>query len=314
MTRYLFNRLVSIPVLLLGVSVILFLIVQIAPGGAETFFASEEHIPDPQQLEAIRRRLGLDDPIHVQYFRWLGGILRGDFGVSFISNHPVLEHIGERALATVRLTTSALVMALLIGVPIGVISAVYRYRLVDKIATFGAFVGISFPNFWLGMLLVLVFSVSLGWLPPSGIGRGDAMNRFTHIILPVLTLMGGNLATFTRYTRSSMMETLGQDYIRTARAKGLSDRVVIYRHALRNSMIPVVTILGIQLGSLVAGAAVVETVFAWPGMGRLAITAVVARDYPVIMGINVIVALVLMLGNLVVDLSYGFLDPRIRYS
>ncbi len=317
MTSYVYRRLLALIPMLLGVSIILFIIMQLAPGGPEYFFIGDD-IPDADQIESIRRNLGLNEPLHVQYWSWLSSMLRGDLGVSFITRHPVTSHIMERIPMTLQLTLAALVIAVAVGIPIGVISAVKRYSFTDKIATFLAFLGISFPVFWLGVMLVLVFSVTLGWFPASGnytIGReGEIWNRIHHAVLPTLTLAAIQIATFARYTRSSMLEVLGQEYIRTARSKGLPERTVLYKHALRNSLISVITLMGIQLRNLVAGAALTETVFAWPGIGRLAVTAVFQRDYPLIMGINIVLAGLVIIGNLLVDVAYAWVDPRISYS
>lgn len=314
---YVLRRLLSLVPMLLGVSIILFGVIQIAPGGPEMFYIGEE-IPDPLQVEAIRRNLGLDAPVHIQYFRWLSSISRGNLGISFISYRPVIEHITERLAATVLLTTSGLLFAVIAGIPLGVLSAVLRYSLIDKIVTFVAFIGISFPAFWLGIMLVLVFSVFLGWLPVSGMssyGReADILDRLRYLVLPMITLGTVQMATFMRYTRSSILDVLNEDYVRTARAKGLAEKVVLFRHALRNSLIPIVTILGLRLRDIVAGAALTETVFAWPGIGRMAVEAVFARDYPLIMGINIIIAVLVILGNLLVDVTYAWIDPRITYG
>ncbi len=302
--------------LLVGISLVAFLIVHMAPGDPATAFL------DPnlsiEEMKAQRERLGLNDPFHVQYFRWVSRLAQGDFGTSFANGQPVLERILERMPATLELSIFALLVTFIIAIPIGVISSIRQYSSLDYGATVFAFLGLSIPNYVFGLGLLLVFAVWLGWLPLFGrtpsVGSITLMVRLKHLILPVLTLSLSGTASITRYMRGSMLEVVRQDYIRTARAKGLAERRVIYRHALRNALLPIITIVGLSLPGLITGAVLTESVFAWPGMGRLAVQSVFNRDYPTVLGLNMMVAVLVVVGNLVADLMYGVADPRIRYD
>lgn len=314
---YLIRRVLAIPPMLLGISIVLFLAINLAPGGPETFFIAEDmNIELAQQL---RETLGLTQPLHVRYLRWLSRVVVGDLGYSLSGGGiPVVQLVGERLGATLLLTSVSLGLAVTVAIVLGVVSAVRQYSLLDKVVTAAAYFGMSFPTFWLGIMLILIFSVSLGWLPVSGMSEygleGNVLSRLAHLVLPVIALSAVDVGGFVRFVRASMLEVLGMDYVRTARAKGLRERAVIYGHALRNALIPTVTVIGMAARSLVAGAVFVETIFAWPGLGRLAVLAVYRRDYPVVMGVNIVIALFVVVASLIVDFLYLFLDPRITYE
>jgi peptide/nickel transport system permease protein len=314
--RYIAKRLGFAGLMLAGVSVILFTLMRLAPGGPEAVLVGGEF---SQEVAAqVRERLGLDRPLLAQYGSWVLAALRGDLGRSFKTGDPVLALILDRLGPTLQLTGGALALALLVAVPMGVVAAVRRDTVWDTLASAVSLFGVSFPSFWLGIMLILLFSEAFHLLPPSGLseyGReGDLGARLRHAVLPTLTLGLIQMAAFMRFTRSSLLEALRQDYVRTARAKGVPGGRVIWRHAFRNALIPVVTVVGLSLPTLVGGAVLTETVFAWPGIGRLAVGAVFERDYPVIMGVNLLVATVVIGANLLTDLAYCFIDPRISYS
>ena len=309
------RRLLALVLTLILITLVTFLVMKAAPGDPLTRFV------DPtisrEELETLRQRWGFDDPLHVQYLRWAGNFLRGDFGVSLKSHRPVLELILERLPATLLLAASALLFALVVAIPVGVLSAVRQYSFFDNLATGLAFFGLAMPNFWFGLLLIALFSVQLDWLPSHGmqsIGGGGVLDVLAHLIMPTIVLGTAATAVYTRYLRSSLLEVIRQDYIRTARAKGLSERVVIYKHALRNAFIPLATLLGLELPNLVSGSLVTEQVFGWPGLGWFTWRAVLERDYPVVMGVLTMTAFMTLIGNLLADLSYAMLDPRIRYD
>ncbi len=301
---------------LLGVSIILFVVMNIAPGGPEAVLMGDDI--SPEAAARIRANLGLDQPLPVQYGKWLISMLQGDLGNSFRTGEPVFNLIMERLPNTLILTVAAFAFALVIAIPIGIISATKRGSIIDKAASVVAFLGVSFPTFWLGIVAILIFSQWLGWFPVSGIAaygmENNLWNRLHHLVLPAVTLGSVQMATYMRFTRSGMLEVLKQDYIRTARSKGLGEGRVIRVHALRNALITVVTIMGLSLPALVGGSVLTETIFAWPGLGRLAVNAVFQRDYPIIMGVNMVVALITVLANLSVDMMYTLIDPRIAYD
>jgi peptide/nickel transport system permease protein len=313
---YLLRRLGFAALMLVGVSLILFVIMQLAPGGPEAVLIGGEF--SAEAAAQIRARLGLDRPIAVQYVTWASAAVRGDLGRSFKTGDPVARLIAERLGPTLQLTGAALLFAVVVAIPLGVLAAVRRGTTWDILGSAVSLFGVSFPSFWLGIMLILLFSEAVPWLPPSGLaeyGReSDVVSRVRHAILPTLTLGLIQMAAVMRFTRSSLLEALRQDYVRTARAKGLADARVVWRHALRNALIPVVTVIGLSLPTLVGGAVLTETVFAWPGLGRLAVGAVFERDYPVIMGVNLVVAAVVITANLLTDLAYTVLDPRISYQ
>ncbi|HEY7032064.1 MAG TPA: nickel ABC transporter permease [Thermomicrobiales bacterium] len=308
MTAYLIRRLVlSVPVLL-GVSIAVFLMMHLIPGDPALAMLRGQPTVTPADIERIRHQFGLDQPLPVQYLKYISRVLQGDFGVSIHSHRPVLEMIREQAWSTVQLAIAAMILAVTIGVILGTISALRQNSWVDTFCMVLALFGVSMPNFWFGLLLIYIFSLRLGWLPITGEGG------LKRLILPAITLGMDFSAITARLVRSSLLEVLRQDYVLTARAKGLQERVVVIRHALRNAMIAVVTIIGLQFGFLLSGAVVIETVFARQGIGRLAITAILAKDFPLVQGIVLVGAVTYVVLNLLVDLSYSFLDPRIHYA
>ena len=312
MRRYLIRRLAQGAVVLFVVSAVVFAIVHAAPGGPALLNNPDV---DPKMAKEMEKQLGLDDPIPVQYARWLGNALRGNLGRSYQHSLGTAELLWARIPNTLLLSGTALLLAVVLAVPLGMISAVYRYSALDYAATVTAFVGVSIPVFWLAILLIIVFSVTLGWLPSSGmltVGVPFSMrDRLLHLLMPSIVLATFPLAQLTRYVRSSMVDALAQDYVRTARAKGLPECSVLGRHALRNALIPMVTVLGVLTPRLLGGAVVTETIFAWPGLGRLAVEAAVTRDYPVILGATLLVSALVVLSNLITDVLYVVIDPRI---
>lgn len=294
-----------------GVSFVTFFLMYLAPGEPAEMIAITRYGAEnltAEQVAVIRLAEGLDQPVYLQFGRWLGHVLQGDLGVSLISGEPVLTEILARFPATLQLAVAAMAVSLLIALPAGVIAALKQHSAVDYFTMTGALLGVSMPNFWLGLLLMLLFAVNLGWFPVSGYGG------WRNIVLPAITLGTGIAAVTARLTRSSMLEVLAQDYMLTARAKGLGEGRIIAGHALKNALIPVVTMVGLQFGHLLEGAVVVETVFAWPGVGKLLVDAIFARDYALLQGCVLIFAGCFVLVNLVVDLIYVWLDPRIRYE
>ncbi|MDP9371198.1 MAG: ABC transporter permease [Chloroflexota bacterium] len=313
MGPYIIHRLLQAVVLMLIVSVVTFGLIHSAPGGPAL-------LSDPNlgkdEVERISRNLGLTDPLPVQYGRWLGRVLRGDFGKSYSNVAPVTTLIHSRLPNTIVLTLTALAIAILVALPLGIASAIRRHSWVDYLATLLSTLGVSIPVFWFGIVLIIIFAVQLRVLPAGDMYTPGAPfslgDRLRHLVLPAIVLSSFNLAELTRYMRSSMVGVLGEDYIRTARAKGLAGRVVLGRHALKNALIPVVTVLGILVPRAVGGAAITETVFSWPGMGRLAVEAAMTRDYPVVMGVTLTVAAIIIFSSLLTDVLYAYLDPRIR--
>ena len=312
MRRYLVRRLAQGAAVLFVVSAVVFAIVHAAPGGPALLNNPDV---DPKMAKEMEKQLGLDDPIPVQYARWLRNAVRGNLGRSYQHSLGTAELLWARIPNTLLLSGTALLIAVVLAVPLGMISAVYRYSALDYAATVTAFVGVSIPVFWLAILLIIVFSVTLGWLPSSGmltVGLPFSMrDRLLHLLMPSIVLATFPLAQLTRYVRSSMVDALAQDYVRTARAKGLPEREVLGRHALRNALIPMVTVLGVLTPRLLGGAVVTETIFAWPGLGRLAVEAAITRDYPVILGATLLVSTLVVLSNLITDFLYVVIDPRI---
>ncbi|WBB90193.1 nickel ABC transporter permease [Verrucosispora sp. WMMC514] len=312
MLRITLIRLLSVVPVLFGISVISFLVIRMIPGDVISSIMGQD-FADPVVEAELRRYFGLDVPVHEQFLHWLGALLQGDLGTSMRTGQPVLEEIMDRLPATLLLAVSALVVSILISIPLGVVSATRRNGLLDAGTRVGSLIGLSLPNFWLGILLIYVFSVTLGWLPSQGAGEGQGFwGSLKYLILPAVTLGASLAAISMRMTRSSMLEVLNQDYVRTARAKGLAERVVVGRHALRNSLIPVVTVIGIQAGALLGGTVIVEQVFAWPGLGTMVLRGISQRDYPVVQGTLLFLAFFYVVVNLMVDLIYTYLDPRLR--
>ena len=313
---YLTRRTLATIPLFLGVSVILFFVLHLAPGGPADVYADNPSVT-PAALENLKRELGLDQPLPVQYLRWVSAFARGEWGFSIRSGQPVLETALERVGPTLFLGGTAFALALLTAIPLGVFSALRRYSGVDYVFTLLSFLGISMPIFWLALMLQAFFAVQLRWLPSAGletIGDGGFLDRLRHLILPASLLAIANIASWGRFVRSSMLDVLNLDYIRTARAKGLGERVIIYRHAFRNALIPVVTVIALDFAGILSGAVITETIFAWPGMGRLFIEAMNGRDYPVLMALLMIGSVALVFTNLLTDLVYSMIDPRIRYD
>lgn len=304
MHRYIIRRLLLLIPVMLGVSFIVFTIMFFTPGDPAKIMLGERA---PQaEVAALRTQMGLDDPFIVQFYNFIRNATRGDFGRSLVTRRPVAEELFARFPATLQLAASAVLIAVAIGIPVGILSAVKQYSFFDGAAMTLALVGVSMPNFWQGLMMILLFSVYLRWLPSSGIGT------FRHLIMPAVTLGTSSAALITRMTRSSMLEVVRQDYIRTARAKGLAERVVINRHALKNALIPVVTVIGLQFGYLLGGAVLTETVFAWPGVGRMMVDAIRQKDFPVVQAGVLLLAVAFSIVNLVVDILYAYIDPRIK--
>jgi peptide/nickel transport system permease protein len=313
MTQYIVRRVaLMVPVGVL-VSIIAFGLLRLAPGDPVVIFAGEER--DPTTLAQIRRSLGLDQPLPVQYVAWVGHVVHGDFGRSIRTRQPVREAIVERLPATLELGGAALLLSAAVALSVGTLSALRRNSGVDLFATGFAIGGVSFPNFFLGLVLILVFSLLLRLVPPGGYTPliQDPGENLRRLILPMITLATATMAENMRQMRSSMLDVLGQDYIRTARAKGLPQSVLVGRHAMKNALIPVVTLLGIRVGEIIAGAIVTESVFSWPGVGRLVVDSIGGRDYPVVQAVVLVSAFGFMLITLVVDIVYAWLDPRIAY-
>lgn len=316
MTRYILRRLLlMIPVVLL-VTIGIFILIRLQPGDPVLTFAGEDR--SPQLLAALRHEYGLDQPLPVQYLIWLSHALRGDLGRSFQTNQPVLEAIAQRLPATLELGAAALLISVTVSLVVGTLSAVKRNSAIDLLATTFTLVGVSFPSFFLGLVLILLFAYVIPGhlLPPGGYVplTTNAADNLRRLILPAVTLSTLSIAVNMRQVRSSLLEVFGLDYIRTARAKGLSETIVIARHALKNALIPVVTLIGIQVGAIIEGAFITESIFIWPGVGLLAVQAIPSGDYPVVQGVVLVSALAYMLSTLFVDVLYAWLDPRISYD
>jgi peptide/nickel transport system permease protein len=303
----------SVP-MLLGMSVLVFLIIRLVPG--DPVLAVLGLNATPELVANLREDLGLNDPIYVQYVNWLGGVLQGDFGLDYRSNEPIGSMLLDRLPVTLELTGLALLLSIVFAIPLGVIAAVRRGRLADKATQSVSLVGISIPEFWLGIMLILIFSLGLGLLPSSGFVpfRDDPVENIRHMILPSFTLAVGLAAVLIRITRTAMLDVLHEDYIRFTRAKGVGERTVIFKHALRNASIPIVTVVGLQCGYLLGGAIVIEQVFALPGVGRLVLDSVLQRNYPVVQASVLMVGLMFVLTNLAADLLYAVLNPKLRTS
>ncbi|MBU3146240.1 ABC transporter permease [Clostridium sp. CF012] len=318
MRQYITRRLLQMIPVLIGVSIVIFLIVQLAPGDALT--GKMDKGLTAERKQELRHQMGLDLRLDKQYLRWAGGVIQGDFGESTNFKQPVGKVMNTYIWNSFLLAVLSLILSVLISIPIGVVSATKQYSKFDGFFTVFALIGISMPSFFFGMLLIKIFAVDLAILPVTGMttagnvstGLSYGLDVARHMLLPLIVLTLGSVAGLMRYTRSSMLEVIRQDYIRTARAKGLKEKVVIYRHALRNGMIPVITLLGFWLPGLFSGAFITETIFGWPGIGPIAIGAVSNRDYPLLMGINILLAALTLFGNLIADVTYAVVDPRIR--
>ncbi|ADG81669.1 ABC transporter permease [Thermincola potens] len=332
MGKYIVKRLIGLIPVVIGVSICAFLLIHLIPGDPARAILGER--ATEETMNALREQLGLNDPLYVQYARFMGNVLQGDFGRSVITNNPVIEEFAQRFPATLELSLAAMIIAVIVGVLAGVISAVKQYSIFDNLSMVGALLGVSLPIFWLGLMMQWLFAFKLGLLDASArlsvdthlqtitnlylldailTGNWPAfVDAFKHILMPSLALATIPMAIIARMTRSSMLEVLKQDYIRTARAKGLKEKVVIFKHALKNAFLPVLTVMGLQFGSLLGGAVLTETIFSWPGVGRLMYEAIMQRDFPVVQNGILIIALIFVLINLMVDILYSYVDPRIR--
>lgn len=333
MWAYAARRLLGLIPVLIGISLLVFLFLHLIPGDPALVLLGER--ASVEQVAALREKLGLNQPLYIQYFLFIRDLLRGDLGNSIFNLLPVRDQLAGRWPATFELALTAMLIAIVIGIPLGILAAVRKNSLADNLSTIFSLIGVSMPVFWLGLLLIYLFAVNLQWLPPSGrigidagasfktitnfyvldaiLQRRDLWDVVAHLLLPAITLGTIPLAILTRITRGAMLEVLNQDYVRTARAKGLTERVVIWRHALKNALLPVVTIIGLQFGTLLGGAVLTETIFSWPGIGSWIYEGILNRDYPVVQGGVIFVALMFVVVNLLVDLSYALLDPRIQY-
>ncbi len=312
MQGFLLTRIGHGAVVLLVVSAVTFAIINLAPGGPSVLI---DPALTPEQVELLRARLGLDEPIPVRYVRWLGTTLSGDLGSSLRNHRPVAEMIVERVPATLLLSGTALLISLGLGIPLGVLAAWRRNSWIDHLATLLSSIGVSIPVFWFGLMLILLFAVQLNVLPASGMttpGDGSLADVASHLLLPAIVLGTFSLAEVTRYTRASVLSVLAEDYVRTARGKGASERRILWMHAVRNALVPIVTVVGLLLPRLVGGAPLTETVFSWPGLGRLAVDGAFQRDYPLVMAVTLVMSVAVVGMNLVVDLVYPVVDPRIR--
>jgi ABC-type dipeptide/oligopeptide/nickel transport system permease component len=332
--KYIIKRLIMLIPVILGVSIMVFIVMHVFASDPTSIILGQH--ATTEQIERLREQLGLNQPLYVQYFNFLKGILHGDLGSSLITNTSVASEIGSRFPATLELALISIILASVFGILIGVISAVKQNTIIDYVSTVVSLLGVSMPIFWLGLMLIILFSVKLGLLPAAGriqiglepehitglyildsliTGNMEALkSSLSHIVLPSVALASYSTAIIARMTRSTMLEVIRQDYVRTARAKGIFERVIILSHALRNALIPIVTVIGLQLGSLLGGAVLTETVFAWPGVGSYTIDAILKSDYPVVQGAVMMLAIIFVVVNLIVDLLYAQLDPRIKYS
>lgn len=317
MRAFIIRRLlIALPVTLL-ITLIMFVIINLAPGDPIDMFVGQQGLK-LDEIERIRTSLGLNEPIYVRYVKWLGQLFQGNLGYSYLDNQPVIHRLAERLVPTFSLMIFVIILSHAVALPIGVLSAIRQYSWLDYLATGIAFFGVSFPNFFAGLVAIYVFSLSLGWLPTGGletIGAGFSVaDRLYHLLLPGMVLAFREMGVLVRYTRSSMLDVIRQDYVRTARAAGLSEWSVTFRHALRNALLPLITMLGLMIPRLFAGVVIIEQIFQWPGMGRLAIEAILSRDYPVLMGLTLSSAVAVLVGNLLADILYAMADPRIRLS
>jgi peptide/nickel transport system permease protein len=313
--QYIIKRVLQAIPLLIGVSIIGFSMMHLAPGGPLAVYTLNPTIT-AQDIERIKQVFGLDQPLHIQYLKWAYGIFTGNWGYTFFGGRPVLNVILERFPATLLLMGSGMSLAIILGMLIGILGAVRRYSIFDYLATSGAMVALSFPTFWFGLMTIFIFSLKLGWLPSGGMytlgGEEDILDILRHLILPTVVLALVLVAQWSRYSRSSFLEVIHQDYIRTAKSKGLSGGRILFRHAFPNAVAPLIALAGIQLPWLFSGALVTETIFGWPGMGRLFVDALTMKEYPVLMGMVMITAIFVIIGNLLADVMNALIDPRIR--
>ena len=310
MYKFVLKRLLQLIPVIIGVTFIVFFIMNLAPGDPAAIILGDQ--ATAEALAMKREELGLNDPLLVRYFNYMKNLLRGDMGTSYKNNIPVWNQVIDRLPNTAILAVAGIFIALLFGIPIGILSAKKQYSLLDNISMVAALIGVSMPNFWSGLLLVMLFSLTLGWLPSQGMGSGGVIPVLRSIILPSLTLGINSMAMVACMTRSSMLEVIRQDYISTAQAKGLDDHVITTQHMLRNALIPIITAVGLQFGHLLGGAMLAETVFSWPGLGRLMVDSIKSRDIPMVLGCVVFMATMFSIVNLIVDIVYAFVDPRIK--
>lgn len=319
---YIIRRILLCLPTLLGISILTFGIIHLAPGGPLNFMLEMQVEVDPEMILLMQKQMGLDKPVYIQYFIWLRNILTGNLGVSYISHVPVSSLLSKFWLNTLKLSITGLVISMIISVPLGIISAVKKDSIFDNATRLYSLLGVSLPNFWLGILLIYNVALRFDFIPVFGMRTIGAVyansfeavaDQLRHMILPIITATFGGSALTIRLVRSSMLDVLSQDYIMTARAKGVKERVVIYKHALRNALLPVVTLVGLSMGFILSGSVTLETVFAWPGLGRYTVNATFMRDYPAIMAMVMIIATMVVLANLITDISYSILDPRVRY-
>lgn len=314
---YLIRRTLILIPLLIGLSIVMFTLIHAAPGDPVVAMMGPTAAGNPQYVELARANLGLDKSLPEQYIAWAKNLAKGDFGTAYtFGNKPVLELIKSRFWATVMLQGIALLLGILIAIPIGIVSATRQYSKTDNAVTIFSFIGLALPNFWLALLLQIWIAVKLGWLPVISTGQANAEfpERIKYFILPVMVLVLPNIAYFARFMRSSMLEVKNQDYVTVARAKGLPNSSVLYRHSLRNALIPMITVIGLQIPTIIGGAVIIEQIFAWPGLGDLAVKAISQRDYPVILAITLLSGVVVMIVNLLVDVFYAIADPRVALS
>ncbi|TVR90522.1 MAG: ABC transporter permease [Trueperaceae bacterium] len=317
MSTYLIKRLLMVFPTVFGAVTLVFFAIHLAPGDPIALYIPPDFPVDasPERIAELRARVGLDRPLHVQYVSFIAGIFQGDLGTSLHHRNPVAVGLLERLPATLELGILSLAIAVVLGVTVGIVSAIRRGTWLDNVAMTLALFGVSIPNFWLGMLLMQLVGLHWPILPPSGFGGSIfTAEGLRFALLPAITIGISGAGGLARYTRSSMLDVLNEDYVRTARSKGLSERIVVYKHALRNALIPIITLLGLSFGSMLSGAVIVETVFGWPGLGRYLVTGISNRDFPVVQGVVLVIAVGFVLANLITDLIYGFVDPRIRYE
>ncbi|MBU6358792.1 MAG: ABC transporter permease [Chloroflexi bacterium] len=318
MIQYIFRRIfINIPVLI-GITMVVFIAIALAPGDPMSSFISPELATDPAMLARMRAEFGFDQPLYIRYFNWLAQVLQGNLGYRIKTYDPVLRVIVERIPATLLLMSSALLIGITVGIPLGIYSALKKYSLPDMILTAGVFLGVSTPAFLIGLGSLFLFCLQLRWFPAGGmhtLGQEESLlDTLHHLALPALILSANYVASMLRYTRASMLDVISEQYVTTARAKGLSEPIVILRHALRNALIPIVTVIGFSIPNLLAGAVFTETIFAWPGMGSVFVDGVNSRDFPLVMGITLITATTVLICNLLTDIAYAFINPKIRFG
>ncbi len=310
MSKFVLKRLLMMIPVLIGVTFLVFFILALSPGDPARMILGEQATEENVQM--MREELGLNDPIPVRYLRYMSGVLKGDLGTSYRNKLNVADQVLDRFPNTVLLAVSGMLVAICIGVPVGILSAKRQYTLIDNIATVLGLVGVAMPTFWLGLLLVLFFALNLGWFPSSGMGTGGVFPVLKSLVLPAFTLGTSCAANIMRMTRSSMLEVIRQDYIDTARSKGLTESAITRRHMLKNALVPIITVVGLQFGYLLGGSALTETIFSWPGLGRLMVESIKSKDMPMVLGSAIFLAVMYSVINLLVDILYAFVDPRIK--